>query len=55
MPKEGFKSITISERIYDNFRTHYEKQKEKVEMQGVFSFSAFVTLKLNEILTKETD
>lgn len=53
MPRGGFKSITLSESVYDNFYTHYEKNKEKVKMKGVFSFSGFITLKLNEILTKE--
>lgn len=54
MPGEGFKSITLSDTVYDNFYAHYEKNKEEVKMQGVFSFAGFITLKLNEILTKES-
>lgn len=55
MPGEGFKSITVSETVYDNFHAKYEKVKEEIKMRGIFSFSAFVTFKLNEILTKEKE
>ena len=53
MPKAGFKSVTFSQSVYDNFHILYEKRKKKLELQGIFSFAGFVTFKLNEILTNE--
>ena len=39
MPKPGFKSITISETVYEKFFDVYEKNKEKLTMKGVNSFA----------------
>lgn len=48
MPKPGFKSITVSEVIYEKYYTIYEKNKEQLETQGVGSFSAYITNVLNK-------
>ena len=43
MPKPGFKSITISESVYDKFHDVYEKNKDKLTMKGVNSFAGYIT------------
>jgi len=35
MPKPGFKSITISESVYDKFNQVYLKNKDELVMKGV--------------------
>ena len=55
MPKENFKSITISSVVYDRFQELYEKKKEELKFQGIMSFSGFVTYKLNKILEDENN
>lgn len=53
MPKIGYKSITIPQSVYDTFQTFYEKQKEPLKLQGIFSFTAFITFKLYKLLKSE--
>jgi len=53
MPKAGFKSITVSETVYDNFYETYEKNKEDLLMKGVNSFSGYVTFMLEEMMAKD--
>jgi len=48
MPKPGFKSITVSEVIYEKYYTIYEKNKEQLKIQGVESFSGYITNVLNK-------
>jgi len=55
MPGEGFKSITVSDSVYDNFFKLWQKQKDEMNMKGVTSFSGFVTHKLSILLKKEND
>ena len=52
MPKAGFKSITVSENIYDKFHARFEKKKEALAMRGISSFSGYVTFVLSENLKK---
>ncbi len=52
MPKAGFKSITVSENVYDKFFNVYEKNKEDLAMKGVNSFSGYVTYMLEEMMQK---
>jgi len=33
MPKAGFKSITISEQVYDKFHDVFEKNKSELAMK----------------------
>ena len=42
MPPEGFKSITVSEELYDKIYKNYEKDAEKFKEKGVFSFGGYV-------------
>ncbi|MFB5611519.1 MAG: hypothetical protein ACE5R3_07790 [Nitrosopumilaceae archaeon] len=53
MPKEGFKSITVSETVYDKFFDVYQKNKEDLVMKGVNSFSGYVTYMLEEMMQKD--
>ncbi len=53
MPKEGFKSITVSEVVYSKFFDVYQKNKEDLLMKGVNSFSGYVTYMLEELMQKD--
>ena len=52
MPKEGFKSITVSETVYDKFHDVYQKNKNELVMKGVNSFSGYITYMLEEMMQK---
>ena len=53
MPKAGFKSITVSEEVYDKFYDVFEKNKSELMMKGVNSFSGYVTYMLEQMMQKE--
>ena len=53
MPKDGFKSITVSETVYDKFFDVYQKSKEDLLMKGVNSFSGYITYMLEEMMQKD--
>ena len=53
MPKAGFKSITVSELVYDKFYDVYDKNKVDLAMKGVNSFSGYVTYMLEEMMQKD--
>ena len=54
MPKAGFKSITVSEIVYDKFQDVYQKNKQDLAMKGVNSFSGYVTYMLEEMMQKDS-
>ena len=53
MPKAGFKSITVSESVYDKFHEVYQKNKDDLTMKGVNSFAGYVTYMLEEMMQKD--
>ncbi len=53
MPKAGFKSITISEQVYDKFNDVFQKNKSELAMKGVNSFSGYVTYLLEDMMLKD--
>ena len=53
MPKAGFKSITVSETVYEKFHDVYENSKDNLTMKGVNSFSGYVTYMLEEMMQKD--
>jgi len=53
LPKEGFKSITVSEAVYNKFFDVYQKNKNDLQMKGVNSFSGYVTYMLEEMMQKD--
>ncbi len=53
MPKAGFKSITISEQVYDKFHDVFEKSKSELAMKGVNSFAGYITYMLEDMMLKD--
>ena len=53
MPKPGFKTITISEAVYDKFNQAYQKNKDELTMKGVNSFAGYVTYLLEDVMKKD--
>jgi len=53
MPKEGFKSITVSETVYDKFYDIYQKNKQELVMKGVNSFAGYITYMLEQTMQKD--
>lgn len=53
MPKEGFKSITVSETVYDKFYDVYQKHKDELVMKGVNSFAGYITYMLEQTMQKD--
>lgn len=53
LPKAGFKSITVNQRVYDKFYQVYYDQKEKMAQKGVNSFAGYVTFCLEDVMKKD--
>ena len=53
MPKEGFKSITVSDYIYDRFQDTFNSNKEALANKGVRSLSGYVSYMLEEAMTRD--
>ena len=53
MPKPGFKSITLSETVYDKFNEAYQKNKAELTMKGGNSFAGYVTYLLEQMIQKD--
>ena len=52
MPKPGYKSITVSEHVYNKFFKVYEKNKKGLEIKGVRSFSGYLTSMMEEMMLR---
>jgi hypothetical protein len=50
MPKPGFKSITVSENVYNKFFDIYEKSKKQLELRGMISFTGYLTSLMQEAM-----
>ena len=56
MPKNGFRSITVSESVYKRFNNDYLKSKDDLAVRGIRSLSGYISYMLesrmqeNEIL-----
>ena len=54
MPKNGYKSITIKDSIYDNFEKIYKKNKQKLlSERGITSFAGYMTWILAKLMKKD--
>lgn len=53
MPKEGFKSITVSDTVYDKYYEIYQKNKQELVMKGVNSFAGYITYMLEQTMQKD--
>tara|TARA_B100000029_G_C17304263_1_gene861871 strand:- start:622 stop:792 length:171 start_codon:yes stop_codon:yes gene_type:complete len=49
MPKEGFKSVTVTDEFHAKWSRKYRKQKKELRSKGVNSFSAFIAYVMNEV------
>ena len=54
MPKQGYKTITITDELYTDLKQKYENEKRFYSKRGVRSFSAFVAYRLAEMLEEES-
>jgi hypothetical protein len=52
MPKPGFKSITVSENVYNKFYKVCEKNKKGLELKGITSFSGYLTSMTEQMMLK---
>ena len=50
MPNIGFTSITVSQEVYDRFFEVYEKKKPELILEGINSFSGYVTGQIQETM-----
>ncbi|MDE1863316.1 MAG: hypothetical protein KGI33_10440 [Thaumarchaeota archaeon] len=53
MPKEGFKSITVSEEVYNRFHDVYKKNKQDLAMRGINSFAGYITFMMEDLMQKD--
>ncbi len=53
MPRKGYKTITVTDSIYDYFMEQYKKQKLELERKGINSFSGFVTAEFSRLMELE--
>ena len=53
MPKEGFRSITVSEDVYDRFNNDYLKSKSDLAIRGVRSLSGYISYMLEERMRED--
>ena len=53
MPKEGFKSITVAEEIYDRFQEVYYANRADLAQRGVRSLSGYVSYMLKAAMDKD--
>jgi hypothetical protein len=54
MPRKGYKSITVTQKVYDYFYNEWWKVKEEYAIKkGIRSFSGFVSMRLAELMEEE--
>ena len=53
MPKAGFKSITVSEEVYNRFHDIYKKNKQELAMKGINSFAGYITFMMEDLMQKD--
>lgn len=50
MPKKGFKSYILRDKMYDKLFNFYKENEIKYRTNGITSFSGFITLLMSESL-----
>jgi hypothetical protein len=54
MPKEGYKSITVPDDVYEYFWNKWQRSKDEYRAKyGIRSFSGFVTKFMNDMIELE--
>ncbi len=52
MPKVGYKSYALKEKLYDFWQNEYQQNKQSLKNQGITSFNAYLTNLLNKSITQ---
>jgi len=52
MPKKGFITLTVSEKVYDHFMDSYMANKKELCHRGINSFSAYIRYNMEQALMK---
>ncbi len=54
MPKtgSGYKSVTVTQSVYDRYMKSYEQNKQKLERKGINSFTSYITSMLEELMER---
>jgi isopenicillin N synthase-like dioxygenase len=52
MPKPGYKSITVSENVYQHFFKVYKENKKSLENKDIRSFSGYLTSMMEEMMLR---
>jgi hypothetical protein len=52
-PRKGYRSITVPDDVFDYFTAWWEREKESYRLQGVRSFSGYVSRRLKELMEQE--
>ena len=52
MPKKGFTSYVLKEKLYDFWKNEYDDNKDNLHKLGVTSFSGYITSIVNESIKK---
>lgn len=54
MPKPGFKSVTVSDAVYENLQSIYKKIAPELKIfSGINSFSGFISFSINTLFKDE--
>ncbi len=53
MPKRGFKSYLLKDKLYTILQKRFEENKEELKKQGINSFSAFLTYLINKKVNEQ--
>ena len=54
MPTQGFKSITVTDNVYDSFYQTWLKCKNELAFKGINSLSGYITHLIEEVIKKNS-
>lgn len=54
MPTQGFKSITVTDNVYNNFYQVWLKCKDELAFKGINSFSGYITHLIEDVIKKNS-
>lgn len=54
MPKTGFTTVTFKNIIYEHYYSKYLKYEEKLRLQGITTFSGYITYLLSQSIGEFT-
>lgn len=53
MPKEGFRSITVSDVVYHRFNNSFISKKDELAIKGIRSLSGYISYMLEDRMTED--